>query len=70
MKDDINKITFDFISKIFEDETLMCDWYEIQDGLKISDEELSKTIKELKRENKIIAKEGEYLPILKDKENK
>lgn len=68
MKDDINKITFDFISKIFEDEKVMCDWYEIQDALKLSDEELSVAIKELKKKNKIIAKEGEYLPVLKEKE--
>ena len=67
---DNNKKVFDFIVKCYEsrDTNLWCDYYELRDNVKISEEELSKAIKELKKEGKIIAKEGEYLPILKEKE--
>lgn len=61
---DNNKKVFDFIVKCSESEdtNLWCDYYELRDNVKISEEELSVAIKELKKENKIIAKEGEYLP--------
>ena len=57
-KDDV----FDFIVKISKDETIMCDYFEIKDNFKMSDEESSKILNKLKSENKIITKDGEYLP--------
>ena len=57
-KDDV----FDFIVKISKDETIMCDYFEIQDNFKMLDENLSVILIELKDEKKIIAKDGEYLP--------
>ena len=53
---------YKFIVETSKNKNVMCDYYELRDNLKISEEELSIAIKELKNENKIIAKEGEYLP--------
>lgn len=57
-KDDV----FNFIVKISKDETIMCDYFEIRDNFKMLNGDLSVILIELKNENKIIAKEGEYLP--------
>ena len=57
-KDDV----FNFIVKISKDETIMCSYFEIRDNFKMLNEDLSVILIELKNENKIIAKEGEYLP--------
>ena len=67
MIDDKRKKVFDFIIKCSKDKNILCDYFEIMDFLKISirhenNNELSKILNELKNENKIIAKIGEYLP--------
>lgn len=62
MNNDKKKKVFDFIIECSKSENVWCDYYELRDNLKISEEELSTAIKELKNENKIIAKTGEYLP--------
>ena len=68
MKDDKKKEVFDFIVKCSKDKKVICDYFEIMDFLKIpirceNNNELSKIINELKNENKIISKIGEYLPV-------
>ena len=64
MNNDKKKEVFDFVVKCSEDEKVMCDWFEIRDNLEIADEELSLAITELKKENKIKASVGEYLPTI------
>ena len=62
MNDNKKKEVLDFIIKCSTNEKVMCDWFEMKDGIDISNVDLSIAINELKKENRIKASEGEYLP--------
>ena len=68
MNNDKKKEVFDFVVKCSSEEKVLCDYFEIKDNIEISDEELSLAITELKKENKIKASVGEYLPKFKSEE--
>ena len=68
MNNNIKKDVFDFIVKCSTDEKVMCDYYELRDNVKTTEDKLSIAIKELKKENKMIANDGEYLPKEESKE--
>lgn len=70
MNIDKKKEILGFIVKCSSDEKVMCDWFEMKDNIEISNVDLSIAINELKKENKIIASIGEYLPKKGDKNKK
>lgn len=53
---------YKFIKEKSDIKDFFCDYFEIRNSLKMSDEELSIVIDQLEEENLIIRKDGEYIP--------